>query len=199
MDCTECSSLLSEHLAGCLSPEQKQHMECHLAGCPACARELVAEARIDSALSTRPLDQPLAGFTARVLSRTHPQPARRSAWWWATPIACAVSVGSVSFGLARALGSLRNVTLPVDHAARAISRVSPAIPDGLVEVAIGLAQAPGQVLAAIGDLLGALSIGVRLADLPPEAGVAAIGAVVCLISATWACLAAHSRLDLWQR
>jgi anti-sigma factor RsiW len=158
MSCDACRPLILDYVEGALHAEAARQVETHVAGCPICRMELALAQRIESALSGQELRLPPADFTARVLSAL---PAARTAGgsFWShvlAPMAYAVSILALLYGLSRALPDLARVTgggsawvsmLPriLDLGWLAPS-VAPGRPEGFVRTAMGVA---GDALASV--------------------------------------------------
>jgi len=69
MNCTLVRKKSAAYISGALSPEERRHIEGHLAGCPLCARETDKLRGVWGMLGELPADRQAPDLTAEVLSR----------------------------------------------------------------------------------------------------------------------------------
>ena len=182
MDCPQYRVWISDYLSGALSADQKKALEQHAAVCPACARELAAERRLEDVLSSRPLKTPPADFTQRVLARAVSRPVRATPAW-APLLAYAASLAALLLGAYRLVGLIFQ-----PHAVREMTRSLaksdlPAVSIPYPGVGNALDSAFAQVSGALDALAGG---GQLLPDLPSGVVLAGAGAILCLIAVTCA-------------
>lgn len=170
IDCPQCQDSLADYLGANLTAAERAAMQAHLAACPACRLELDLETRLDACLAGAPAGSPPPGFTGRVLTRarregllTAPEPR-----WYAPALAFAASLAAALLG-AYGYASLA--------------------PRGSLDWAAAQAQrALAWADVAVTRMAGATGLPGAQAlprDLGP-AEVLAAGAIVVLITVTWA-------------
>ena len=180
MDCSHYRIWIADYFSGALPADQKKALEQHAAACPACARELAAERRLEDVLSSRPLKMPPADFTQRVLARSAPQPVRAMPAW-APLLAYAASLAALLLGAYR-LVSLVFQSHPAGKIAQALAK--PDLPAASIP-SLGIVNALDSVLAQVSGALDALSGGGQLLPgIPSGVALAGAGAVLCLVAVT---------------
>jgi hypothetical protein len=70
MSCSDNKSLITRHVSGELSPAEREKLERHLSGCPACQAELLLAESIEGLLKKQPLIHAPLSLKARVMQAT---------------------------------------------------------------------------------------------------------------------------------
>jgi hypothetical protein len=99
LDCAEARELFPELAAGVAAGDERARVLGHLSGCPACRRELAADAEVvDELLHLAPEHEPPAGFESAVLARLAPAAPRRRRWRVLLAAASIVVVAALAGG-----------------------------------------------------------------------------------------------------